>query len=111
MGRTEGTIDAARWIHIVELAAWALCVLLGLGVLITTLQADFPARPLALQGEACALAVALVLGALSAMRLRDVERGVRRGIAASVSWITLRLSFGVPAFLFLLVASAAGFAA
>ena len=111
MGGTDSRIDAARWIHIVELGVWGLCVLLGAGVLVTTLGADFPARSLALQGEVFALGVALVLCALSAARLFGVERRRHPAVAASVAWITLRLSFGVPAFLFVLVASAAGFAA
>lgn len=106
-----GEIDAARWVHIVELGAWAACVVLGVGVLLATLAADFPARAIALEGEAVALTAALVLGGLSAVRLLGVERRRRPRVAASITWITLRLSFGVPAFLFLLVASAAGFAA
>jgi hypothetical protein len=107
----DESIDAARWVHIVELGAWALCVMLGVGVLVTTLGADFPARAIALEGEAVALGVAVLFGGLSVVRLLAVERGSGPRIAASIAWITLRLSFGVPAFLFLLVASAAGFAA
>jgi hypothetical protein len=104
-------IDAARWVHIVELGAWGICALLGVAVLLTTLGADFPARDLALRGEVCALVAVFVLGGLSLLRLRAVESRRGRAIAATVAWITLRLSFGVPAYLFLLVASAAGFAA
>jgi hypothetical protein len=111
MRGSQDEMDATRWVHGVELCAWGTCVLLSLLVLVGTLRADFPARTLALEGEAVALAAALVLGGLSLRRLFEARRARHPRLAASVAWITLRLSFGVPAFLFLLVASAAGFAA
>ncbi len=116
MHPTTDGIEVMRRVHLVELDVWALCVLVSAAVSLSTLGAEFPARTLALQGEAVALASAVVLAGLSALRLLGVPlfglgRPRHPAIAASIAWITLRLSFGVPIFLFLLVAAAAGFAA
>jgi hypothetical protein len=104
-------LEGSRRFHFVELLCWAACALLALFVVAGTLGADFPARAVALEGEAVALLAATILAGLSLERALKDEPGPRTSIARALPGITLRVSFGVPAFLFLLVAAASGFSA
>ncbi len=102
--------EALRDAHRVELAVWTVCTVCGVGVILNTLGSDFESRPLALQGETVTLAIVLSLGAASAWRQRS-RAHARVGPRTQLAAITLRVSLGVPLFLFAIVVAASGFAA
>jgi hypothetical protein len=87
-----------------------LCTAAAIGIGLYTLGAEFPARALALEGEA---AIAVVVAGLVLASLRRQRPSVRadRSPRAQLVAIVLRLFVGVPVFAFALVVAASGFAA
>jgi hypothetical protein len=103
--------DPLHEAHRVELAIWTVCAAVACCVVMHTLGLDFPARSLALEGEAVTLGVVVLL-ALASLRRALVRAATHKQSPRSqIAGVTLRVAFGVPVFLLALVASAAGFAA
>jgi len=103
--------DAIRDAHRIEIGAWAVCAALAIAAMINTVAADFPAREMALEGEVTLLALVVALAAASLWRVVRHTKGSGPSLRVQVAGVTLRVSLGVPLFLFALVVAASGFAA
>ena len=88
-----------------------MCAALAIVALINTGGADFLAREMALEGEVTLLAITVVLAATSVWRAVRHMKGSGPSVRVQLAGVILRVSFGVPLFLFALVVAASGFAA
>lgn len=97
--------------HRIELGAWGVCAALAMAAMINTVAADFLAREMAFEGEVILLAIVVALAATSVWRAVRHTKGLGPSVRVQVAGVTLRVSLGVPLFLFALVVAASGFAA
>ena len=97
--------------HRIEFGAWGVCAALAVAAIINTTAADFLAREMALEGEATLLAITVVLAATSVWRAVRQMKGSGPSVRVQLAGVILRVSVGVPLFLFALVVAASGFAA
>lgn len=103
--------DAILGAHRIELGAWGACAALALAVITNTVAADFPSRAMALEGEVTTLAIVVALAAASVWRAARQTKGSGPSARMQIAAVILRVSLGVPLFLFALVVAASGFAA
>jgi hypothetical protein len=102
----EHAMDTLETVHGLELVVWSVCALAAAATLTHTLGVEFPARERSIVGECVVLVLSLGLGG-AALRRALGERRSR----ARTAFAVIRMLLGAPAFLFGLIAAAAGFAA